>query len=225
MVLLPRPRSCADWPDLLAAHCEATSQGRRNGEALLAATTFVTHGRRRPAWLPALQRQRALSSFWAPHGGRAFPLYGKSAHHILGAKSRYPGSSATATDSLCRPCVRVVGSTPQIPSPLLHASPQTAFLAASPSPPGPPPPLFAPSCCLTLLPPSAHKPAPQPPSPPTQPSAPFSGPMFTVIFPSSPLPPTPSGSHFNPPSSSHPFSPSLSHRPAPASRPRPHPRL
>ena len=34
--------SCADWPDLLAAHREATNPGRRDGEALRAATTRIT---------------------------------------------------------------------------------------------------------------------------------------------------------------------------------------
>ena len=34
--------SCADWPDLLAAHREASNPGRRDGEALRAATTRIT---------------------------------------------------------------------------------------------------------------------------------------------------------------------------------------
>ncbi len=34
--------SCADWPDLLAAHRDATNPGRRDGEALRSVTARVT---------------------------------------------------------------------------------------------------------------------------------------------------------------------------------------
>ena len=78
----------------------------------------------------------------------ATPTPSANAPYILGPRSRYPGSSATATDSSGRS--GVIGATPRTPSPPLLAPTPTAFPAASPSPL---PPLFAPSACLTPPPP------------------------------------------------------------------------
>ena len=66
--------TCADWPDLLAAHSEATNQGSSNNEALRAATTRITQ-----AWLATDALGGCLPSnanLFCAHGVRAFPLYG-----------------------------------------------------------------------------------------------------------------------------------------------------